>query len=47
MNTIAVIAVQDEDFYGAQDRAAGEMHPAEESQLEAPSTGVAFSGGIL
>lgn len=47
METIAVIAVQDEDFYGSQNRAAGEMHPAEESKLQKPSTGVALASGIL
>lgn len=40
MGEILVIAVQDEDFYSAQERPAGEMHPAEEANLQAPSTGV-------
>lgn len=47
MDAIAVIAVQDEEFYGAQSRPAGEMHPREEMQLDKPSTGVQFAGAIL
>jgi hypothetical protein len=47
MDRIAVIAVQDEEYYGAQDRPAGEMHPREEIQLTKPSTGVAFPGPLL
>jgi hypothetical protein len=47
MSSIAVIAVQDEEYYGAQQRPAGEMHPREEVQLEKPSTGVAFGGPLL
>lgn len=47
MDTIAVIAVQDEEYYGAQERPAGEMHPREEVQLAKPSTGVAYAGPIL
>jgi hypothetical protein len=39
MATIAVIAVQDEEYYGAQNRAAGEMHPSDEVKLEKPSKG--------
>lgn len=42
-----MIAVQDEEFYGAQSRPAGEMHPREEMQLDKPSTGVQFAGAIL
>jgi hypothetical protein len=47
MNEVAVIAVQDEEYYSAQDRPAGEMHPREEVQLDKPSTGVSFAGPIL
>ena len=47
MDTIAVIAVQDEEYYSAQERPAGEMHPREEVQLQTPSTGVAFAGPLL
>lgn len=47
MSTIAVIAVQDEEYYSAQRRPAGEMHPREEVQLAKPSTGVAFAGPML
>jgi hypothetical protein len=47
MKEIAVIAVQDEEYYGAQARPAGEMHPREEVQLDKPSTGVAFGGPVL
>lgn len=46
MDTIAVIAVQDEDYYAAQNRPAGEMHPREEAQLEKPSTGTQYSWTI-
>lgn len=47
MNEIMVIAVQDEDYYSSQKRAAGMMHPSEESKLSSPSTGVVYSGSIL
>ena len=47
MATIAVIAVDDEAFYGSQQRAAGEMHPREEEKLAKPSTGVEFGGDLL
>jgi hypothetical protein len=47
MKEIAVIAVQDEEYYGAQDRPAGEMHPREEVQLDKPSTGIQYGGSIL
>ena len=47
MKTIAVIAVQDEDYYGAQNRPAGEMHPSDEKKLHKPKTGVQYSGPIL
>jgi hypothetical protein len=47
MDKIAVIAVQDEEYYTAQARPAGEMHPREEVQLQTPSTGVAYSGPLL
>lgn len=44
MKEIMVIAVQDEDYYLAQQRSAGEMHPQDEINLPKPSTGTAFSG---
>ena len=47
MKTIAVIAVQDEDYYGSQQRPAGEVHPSDEIHLATPSTGVVFAGPIL
>jgi hypothetical protein len=47
MDKIAVIAVQDEEYYTAQARPAGEMHPREEVQLTTPSTGVMFGGPVL
>ncbi len=47
MSTIAVIAVQDEEYYSTQARPAGEMHPREEVQLAKPSTGISFAGPIL
>lgn len=47
MPAIAVIAVQDEEYYSAQQRPAGEMHPREEVQLQTPSTGVQHAGTIL
>lgn len=40
MKEIAVIAVHDEDYYGAQARPPGIMHHADESKLTPPSTGV-------
>lgn len=40
MTEIMVIAVQDEDYYGKQERSAGEMHPADEVKLNKPSRGV-------
>lgn len=46
MKSIAVIAVQDEDYYGAQNRPAGEMHPADEVKLHKPETGVQYGGSI-
>ena len=47
MAEVMVIAVQDEEYYGAQGRPAGIMHPAEEEKLQKPSTGVQFGGPIL
>lgn len=43
MPTVAVIAVQDEDYYGSQNRPAGAMHPAEEAVIPQPSTGTQMS----
>lgn len=47
MKSIAVIAVQDEEYYGSQGRPAGEMHPREEVQLNKPTTGVQYAGPVL
>lgn len=47
MDTVMVIAVQDDEYYEAQARPAGEMHPREEVQLAKPSTGVSFAGPII
>ena len=43
MATIAVIAVQDEDYYGTQNRPAGEMYPSDEVNLGKPSRGTQMS----
>lgn len=40
MVTCAVVAVEDEEFYGSQGRPAGQMHPADEGRIPKPSTGV-------
>ena len=47
MKSIMVVAVQDEDYYTAQARPAGEMHPDDEKNLSKPSAGVRFSGSIF
>jgi hypothetical protein len=47
MKEIAVIAVQDEDYYGAQERPAGEVHPSDEINLTTPSTGTIYAGSIF
>lgn len=36
MKEIMVIAVQDEDYYPAQNRSAGEVHPSDEPSLTKP-----------
>lgn len=36
---VTVIAVDDEEYYTAQERPAGLMHPLEESKISTPSTG--------
>lgn len=33
MKEIAVIAVQDDDYYGTQNRPAGEVHPSDEAKI--------------
>lgn len=38
MRTIAVFAVEDEPYYEAQQRPAGAMHPADEANLQTPTT---------
>lgn len=47
MDTVMVIAVQDEDYYVAQKRSAGEMHPAEEAVISKPSTGIGTDSGPI
>lgn len=42
MERVMVIAVDDEVYYQAQNRPAGEMHPADEGGLPKPSTGLTF-----
>lgn len=42
MERVMVIAVDDEVYYPAQNRPAGEMHPADEEGLPKPSTGLTF-----
>jgi hypothetical protein len=46
MDTCKVVAVPDNAFYNAQQRAAGEMHPAEEVKLAKPHWGVAHGGEL-
>lgn len=40
MDSLMVIAVDDEAFYAGQQRSAGQMHPREEVKLPKPSTGI-------
>jgi hypothetical protein len=47
MKRIAVIAVQDDEYYGSQNRGAGEMHPSDEQKLPKPEKGVQYSGPLL
>lgn len=47
MQQIAVIAVDDEEYYGSQGRPAGVMVPQDEANLPKPSTGTAFAGPVL
>ena len=35
-------AVEDEEYYVAQDRPAGAMHPSDEKNTTMPSTGIGF-----
>jgi hypothetical protein len=44
MKACRVIALEDEEFYGGQNRPAGEMHPSEEAKISKPSTGTAIMG---
>ena len=39
MDTIMIIAVDDDEFYRTQQRSAGKMHPREEKNLPKMSTG--------
>lgn len=43
MHEILVVAVDDEEYYSAQARPAGEMHPKDEAKLDPPSTGLCDS----
>lgn len=43
LKAVSIVAVEDEAYYGAQGRPAGEMHPSEEAVIGRPSTGVMFS----
>lgn len=47
MKEIAIIAVQDEEYYGTQNRPAGEVHPSDEVNLTTPSTGTRYAGPIF
>lgn len=47
MKEIAVIAVDDDEYYGSQDRPAGEMHPTDEKDLPKPEKGVQYSGSFF
>lgn len=47
MSAIMVIAVPDDDYYEAQNRPAGVMHPSDEVNLTVPTTGTGFGGIIL
>lgn len=47
MDTIAVIAVHDDEYYGALGRPAGEMHPSDEVNLSEPLTGKRYSGPLM
>ena len=42
MDSVHVVAVDDEEFYTAHKRPAGIMAPADEHSLPVPSTGVVF-----
>jgi len=42
MNEIAVFAIDDDEYYGAHNRPATEMHPDEEDKLPKPATGTVF-----
>jgi hypothetical protein len=46
MDTVMIVAVQDEEYYGSQERGAGEMHPADEIKLGVPSSGI-DRGGVF
>lgn len=39
----AVVAVEDNEYYGAQNRPAGMMHPADEPNTTVPETGLGFA----
>lgn len=43
MERILVIAVDDDEYYGSQQRPAGEMHPADEKNLAKPEKGTLYN----
>lgn len=43
MKQIAVIAVQDDEYYASQHRPSSGMHPDDEDHLPVPPTGVQYS----
>lgn len=47
MESVYVIAVDDEEYYNTQQRPAGLMWPSDEVKLDVPSTGVELGGFIL
>lgn len=47
MDSLVVIAVEDEAFYAGQGRAAGQMIDREEVNLPKPSTGVETGEGLF
>ena len=47
MSELVVTAVQDEEYYGSQERPAGEVFPSDEIKLDKPSTGTVLSSTFL
>lgn len=46
MDMIVVAAVDDEEYYGSQNRPAGMMHPADEANATEPTTGTIYGGNV-